>query len=306
MAALRRFRIGKRMRFGRWATMEGMDTRWRINNRWIVIGCQIAIVCLAVYWWGNLPAPGWAVAVLGFGAAIMTLREHMGEIEKVVWIALLGALLVIEMRTISKDRTDQTKQIEKIVGGISTNIDLSKQNLAISTALLAAVQLSSRQPVPHNDKKPLIAAWGAISQLNSKVVEGATATPSSPPKIQQGKRFVSAEALGLALKEKEHSAATIISDGTNEAGALAKQLEIGLRDAGWQTGGDNIKMGDPAFFPDSLTLEVSASPASTEDRSLEEAEELQQYLERNGIEAVIRKTDLQFPPNFMRIKVAGR
>jgi hypothetical protein len=287
------------------------EVNWR--QRWFYVAAEAAIICCSIYWWKHLPAPGWAVAVLAFGAALMTLRERMSEKEKAIWIVLLGVLLVIELRTISKERADQTEKVAKIVSGINTNlgksdvlIDLSKQNLAISDSLLAAVQLLGRQPSPSKDKKPIITAWGTVSQLNSKAVDGATATPSSPPQIQQGKRLVSAEALGLALRDKEHSAATIINDGTNEAGSFAKQLEIGLRDAGWQAGGDNIKIGDPEFFPDSLTLEVSASPASTEDHSLQEAKELAEYLRNIGIEANIRKTDLHFPPNFMRIKVAGR
>jgi hypothetical protein len=39
-------------------------------------------------------------------------------------------------------------------------------------------------------------------------------------------------------------------------------------------GGNNIKIGDPAFFPDSLTVEVSSVAASPEDHSVAEAKSL--------------------------------
>jgi hypothetical protein len=243
----------------------------------------------------------------------MSLREHPSGKEKAIWIVLLGVLLVIELHSISKDRRDQNQQFQNIGEGIKAGlgkgdflIDLSKQNLAISASLAATVQAISRPSSPGQDRSAIVKAWGAVSQLSTKAIEGAPATPENPARTQQGKRFVSAEILGLALKDREHSAATIISDGTNEAGNFAKQLEIGLRDAGWQVGGDNIKMGDPAFFPDSLTIEVSAVPASPEDHAIQEAKDLQTFLAKESVEAVVRFTDLRFPPNFMRIKVAGR
>jgi hypothetical protein len=80
----------------------------------------------------------------------------------------------------------------------------------------------------------------------------------------------------------------------------------GLRFGGWQAGGDNIKIGDPAFFPDSLTIEISAVPVSSEDHSIEEANALKNALKSLGTDATIRYTTLAFPPNFMRVKVAGR
>jgi len=226
-----------------------LDTSWQ--QRWNLIA-KISIVCLAAYWWKHLPDPGWAVAVLTFGGIAVSLQEHMSARERAVWIALAGILLVVELRAIRKDRTDQNKEFQTIGEGIKNGlgksdvlIELSKQNLAISASLVTAVELLGRQFPPNKDQKTIITAWGAISQLNTKAVEGATASPQQPSEIQRGKRFVSAEALGISLRSQGPSAATIINDGTNEAGNFAKQLEIGLHMAGWQVGGDNIKMGDP-------------------------------------------------------------
>jgi hypothetical protein len=71
-------------------------------------------------------------------------------------------------------------------------------------------------------------------------------------------------------------------------------------------GGNNIKIGDPAFFPDSLTVEVSTKPTSTDDHSIAEAKALVSALARQRVTAILRYTDQAFPPNFMRIKVAGQ
>lgn len=78
------------------------------------------------------------------------------------------------------------------------------------------------------------------------------------------------------------------------------------RMADWEVGGDNIKIGDPQFFPDSLTIEVSATAASPEDHSREEAQNLLAALKKQGVTATLRFTTLAFPPNFMRIKIAGQ
>jgi hypothetical protein len=91
-----------------------------------------------------------------------------------------------------------------------------------------------------------------------------------------------------------------------EAGAFAKQLEIGLRMTGWTVGGDNIKMGDPEFFPDGLTVELSSNVVSPNDKSEMQAKLLIANLGKLGVNATLRFTTLTFPPNFMRIKVAGR
>ena len=125
--------------------------------------------------------------------------------------------------------------------------------------------------------------------------------------MQTNRRVIDAEKLGDVLRAAPPAAATVISDGTVEAGALAQQLVIGLGMGGWQAGGDNVKSGDPNFFPDSdLTIEVSATAASPEDHSVEAAKRLVTDLARQNVVATLRYTTLTFPENFMRIKVARR
>ena len=52
----------------------------------------------------HLPPPGYAVAVVAGVAAAMSVHGQMKSWQKVVWMALIGVLLVIETRAISADR----------------------------------------------------------------------------------------------------------------------------------------------------------------------------------------------------------
>ncbi len=168
---------------------------------------------------------------------------------------------------------------------------------------LNAIQALSRPggSTPQN----LADAWGKISSAPPEKVRPKSATPTIPTLLQR--RSINAEDLAKTVRQSGVVAtATVINDGTVEAGAFAKQLEIGLRMAGWTVGGDNAKIGDPDFFPDSLTLEVSANPVSSEDHSLAEADDLATVLRGQGVAATVRLTTLAFPPNFMRIKVSGQ
>jgi len=287
----------------------GMESRWsRISefaqylrqHRWLFLILQAILACVCFYLWRNIPVPGWSAAVLAFSAAVMSVHENMRVWEKLIWIALLGLLLVVELKSITKDHKDQATTFRNIADGIKQTSDKGDQ-------IITLLEEQSRTQVsPQERLQALVKAWGKASELNTKAAEGATATPQQPSQIQVSKRFVSAESLGLALRGQEHSSATVVNDGTNEAGNFANQLEIGLQDAGWQVGGNNMKMGDPQFFPDSLTVEVSSNPASAEDHSVDEAKNLIAALKAQGVTATLRYTTLAFPPNFMRIKVAGQ
>jgi hypothetical protein len=276
------------------------------RQQWLFRTFQLCFVSVCAFFWFYLPAPGWAVALLGLGAAIMSIQEHMRLREKLIWITALCALLVIELRAITKDRIEQNRTFQGIADGIKTESAKSDLMLAgQATVLLNLQNLRDVKPTAAN-KQTLASAWGKVSQFKTKAVDGAVATSSQPGQIEHGKRYLSAESLGKALKNRAPSTATIINDGTVEAGSFSKQLEIGLKMAGWQVGGDNVKMGDPDFFPDGLTVEVSSSPVSTEDHSNKEAKAIIKELQAQGITATLRFTTLAFPANFMRIKVAGQ
>ena len=84
---------------------------------------QVFLAGLVIYWFVCLPSPGYAVTVLAFGAAAMSLNGEIGRLKKGVWLLILVFLTGIELRAISKDRQNQDKQfletISTITGGDS-------------------------------------------------------------------------------------------------------------------------------------------------------------------------------------------
>ncbi len=238
------------------------------------------------------------------------LREKLGKREKAVWTVILVGLALLELRTLhydgieheeieNHDRCVQLNNFQQIANGIKQELD--------DTSKLLDLEQQGRSPnLSPKEEESLIKKWGQVSKLQTKVVDGAVSSPEHPKQFQQGKRTINAELLGATLNRGEPAGATVINDGTNEAGNLANQLVIGLRFGRWQAGGDNVKIGDPEFFPDSLTIEVSATPVSSEDHSVAEGKALLAALKKQGIEGTLRFTTLAFPPNFMRIKVAGQ
>jgi len=72
--------------------------------------------------------------------------------------------------------------------------------------------------------------------------------------------------------------------------------------AGWVVGGDNVKIGDPDFFPDSLSVEISSQ---TSERARDAAHALIDQLKKQNMRVELRYTDQAFPADFMRIRVAG-
>lgn len=125
-----------------------------------------------------------------------------------------------------------------------------------------------------------------------------------PPSSQR--RHIDAEVLGKSLRGSEAVTAAVWNDGTVEAGGLARQLEIGLQMAGWKVSGGGTKMADPDFFPDAITIEVSAEPQSTNDHSVELAKKLRECLGAQHVESTVSFTKQRFPLDFIKIKVAGR
>src|ERR1700719_1528990 len=80
---------------------EQVWEHWRVGFVLIVAG---AIVC--GYWLFRLPAPGYAVAVIGVVAALMAGRTKASGSEKAGWMLVMFGLLLVETLAIRKDRRD--------------------------------------------------------------------------------------------------------------------------------------------------------------------------------------------------------
>jgi hypothetical protein len=71
---------------------------------------QICLIWLAIHWSRNLPLPGYSVAVIAGVAALMSIQGDMKGWQKAIWMLIIGAFLVVELRAINKDRVDAQKQ----------------------------------------------------------------------------------------------------------------------------------------------------------------------------------------------------
>lgn len=268
--------------------MEEIPSRfdkWWDTSPYPVIG--LVLIGFAVTIWAHYAhfSPGKSIGALAAVAGVMSLRPKMKFPEKVAWVIILTALAVFEFHAIDASDSDNLaarKELNKSLGKIQEGIERASKELNV------------------------VSQGMAVMAQNSPPQTSVVQRPQVKPPQALVRRFVSAEKLGLDLQGKEISSATVINDGTNEAGNFANQLVIGLRNANWVAGGNNIKIGDPAFFPDSLTVEVSTKPTSTDDHSIAEAKALVSALARQRVTAILRYTDQAFPPNFMRIKVAGQ
>jgi hypothetical protein len=101
-------------------------------------GCLLASIAITIYWTIRIPPSGYAVAILGVVAIAMVLNERMHPGEKVIWMMVVFALLIVELRAISNDRQQHSNEqaeirkqellrFEKIATGIDNSIRNSQK-----------------------------------------------------------------------------------------------------------------------------------------------------------------------------------
>jgi hypothetical protein len=80
------------------------------NRAFLVI--ELACIPLVIWWipYAHLPASGWAVAFIAGAAAAMSVHDGMRGWQKGIWLLIIGAFLITELRAISKDRADEQHQ----------------------------------------------------------------------------------------------------------------------------------------------------------------------------------------------------
>lgn len=104
--------LWRRLVSGLKKTVAKETSHLTFQHRLFLFG-QLCVAITCFYFWHNPPLPGWAVALLAAAAAAMSIHAHMRPWQKAFWMVLIGALLVIELQAISKDRTDSEKNALK-------------------------------------------------------------------------------------------------------------------------------------------------------------------------------------------------
>lgn len=112
----------------------------------------LSLLCfIPILWWvpySHLPPPGWAVALIAVAAAAMSVHDEMKGWQKAIWLIVIGAFLVMEIRAIKKDRNEQ----KETFGGIARHLRDSVEELRsfhhdFDTYIGSTPQPSSKKPV---------------------------------------------------------------------------------------------------------------------------------------------------------------
>ncbi len=117
-----------------WCTCEELS--W--GHRKILFIFQLA-VAIAYCWLAFVgPLPGYAIALLGFSAALMAYRSDASSIEKTVWIVVIFALLILELFAIRREHARQD----------ATSAQIIRETVKVSS------QIALLQNVPRNQTAP--------------------------------------------------------------------------------------------------------------------------------------------------------
>jgi hypothetical protein len=76
------------------------------KNHWFYLLIQAVSIGFWIWWlpYAHIPLPGYAVAAIAVLAAVMSVHPDMRQWQKFIWLLLIGAFLVTELRAIRKDR----------------------------------------------------------------------------------------------------------------------------------------------------------------------------------------------------------
>ena len=150
---------------------------------------QLLLLAPALWWikYDHLPAPGWAVTFIAIAAALMSVHDQMGSIQKATWLLLMAAFLAAELRAISKDRWDnaEIQRIERQEDRTSFHELLTTEKTAMDNAngqylsTLGQVNgvLHTTQSVSRLTKKNLFNITGGDSAAHFELVYMNGTTP---------------------------------------------------------------------------------------------------------------------------------
>ena len=120
---------------------------------WNRLFLLLELVCIPfALWWllyPHLPPPGWAVAFIAGAAAAMSVHDEMKGWQKGLWMLLIGAFLITELRAISKDRAESDNRQGEFISQQQDNFkhvtDQAGQNFtATAGALQASIDALNR------------------------------------------------------------------------------------------------------------------------------------------------------------------
>jgi hypothetical protein len=106
------------------------------NRAFLVL--EFSCIPLVIWWipYTHLPAPGWAVAFIAGAAAAMSVHDEMRGWQKGIWLLIIGAFLITELRAISKDRADNAATQEKFFDNQKNGFSVISGSLQVAVESL--------------------------------------------------------------------------------------------------------------------------------------------------------------------------
>ena len=103
-----------------------------------LFGYLSIVVGVGVWLWFtlSLPPSGYSITAMAVVAGIMALRQEMSGRERSLWLVLLLALMVVEIRAINNDRRDQETKFATIVSGLEHAVGNSTEAVNALTVLV--------------------------------------------------------------------------------------------------------------------------------------------------------------------------
>ena len=154
---------------------------------------QALATLVALCFWFHIPSPGYSIGCLAVVAALMSLHEHMHPLHKAVWIVIMGVLLVLEFKSIDKDRRENQEQQARILAretqGFQSIMDQEQSSLGTilkqqGDSFRATVKmLVEAQRQDRSQFSTLLATQQALFDHEQKLVESLSGrlVPGSDP-----------------------------------------------------------------------------------------------------------------------------
>jgi hypothetical protein len=230
-------------------------------QHWIFLFVQFLVALWILVLWHHLPNPGKAVAILAAVAAAMSIHGEMRGWQKAIWMGLIGCLLIVELRSISNDRSAAYQQ---------ALVDRNNQDLAFKGVRDAqdkdfSATAQSLTDAINGIQSTLQAADKTLLQTRPRAAIQflrTTFTDGMPPQVMSGVPYkfnYYYENTGTATASNIRSLVQLHYGHTESEGvqrALAKKFE-----EAWATGADVQKAESPLVpnYPSFGTTEATFS-----------------------------------------------
>lgn len=170
---------------------KGAARAWK--NPWAAGSVFIVAAVLLVYWYFHIPPSGYSITCMAVTAALMGARTEMSARERMVWILVIFAFALAEIRAVKHDRlesekaqkefaNEQRRHFNEIGEGIKQTIEASDKNSKeIGQGIEKAIRESNNNfQATMMQTNKLLHSGEKTAQIATHAVEAVTGGESYP------------------------------------------------------------------------------------------------------------------------------